>query len=176
MKPGEYFSLLGNHWEKLEAICSISLTLPSRIQYFKGEGVTSQIMGTKCGPYLFNQLLSKNWRMWQLTKRKWLNKYLTRVLITICINDFMWKGPKDKSLLPSKAHETLYSICGSNPLCHPPSCLPCWAILFQASRPRQLFYPFCMESHSPHFPPGSWGPPSTLHTLLFWHFLGHNSV
>lgn len=43
------------------------------------------------------------------------NTRLTWGSIKLHINDFMFKGQKDKSQLPSKAHETFSSLCGSNP-------------------------------------------------------------
>lgn len=116
----------------------------------------------------------------------------------------MWKGPKDKSQLPSKAHETLYSICGSSP---PLLSIPhhaCPAEPFSSKPPGlgtvvlsflhgepSLPFPCLGYSHLYFQTQLKWhlllkalfdcpgrveALPAPLHTLRFWHSLGRNSV
>lgn len=94
--------------------------------YFQGTGlqsVPSQTTATKLGPYFFNQLLSKNWRMWLLTKWKMtLSSCFTLASMKLHINDLMWKGHKDpNSQLLQKIHETFSCFAAPTSLYNSPT-------------------------------------------------------
>lgn len=94
--------------------------------YFQGTGlqsVLSQTTATKLGPYFFNQLLSKNWRMWLLTKWKMtLSSCFTLASMKLHINDLMWKGHKDpNSQLLQKIHETFSCFAAPTSLYNSPT-------------------------------------------------------